>query len=212
MINSTSSRVSLDNSWATSEKAEKRAARNSKKRRRSSVTLLKPASQPNVSPNFRPSIFDHNHSRVSFRSTTARLDYSIDITDAAHARILASKSNYRNILDGTVIPGVLYPASFCAGLASKRTSHKLAEQERRERLNKALENIQALLPSLPAEGDVAKTSNGRDALPSDSKAEKIENATEYIRRLKQQISEKNLMICAKDQEIDRLKRELAIEK
>jgi hypothetical protein len=55
--------------------------------------------------------------------------------------LLASKSNYQNILEGTHLPGVSYPTELSTNLTSKRTSHKIAEQGRRNRINSALQEI-----------------------------------------------------------------------
>src|SRR5690606_1394565 len=40
------------------------------------------------------------------------------------ALLLASKSNYQNLLEGNHLPGVSYPEELSTGLTSKRTSHK----------------------------------------------------------------------------------------
>jgi hypothetical protein len=64
----------------------------------------------------------------------------------SHALLLASKSNYQNLLEGNTLPGVNYPDSLSTGLTSKRTSHKVAEQGRRNRINEALREMQSLLP------------------------------------------------------------------
>src|SRR5436305_12213546 len=63
------------------------------------------------------------------------------------ALLLASKSNYQNILEGTHLPGVMYPEALSTNLTSKRTSHKIAEQGRRNRINSALQEIAKLLPN-----------------------------------------------------------------
>lgn len=60
--------------------------------------------------------------------------------------LLASKSNYQNLVEGNRLPGVNYPDSLSTGLTSKRTSHKVAEQGRRNRINDALKEMQALIP------------------------------------------------------------------
>ena len=60
--------------------------------------------------------------------------------------LLASKSNYQNLVEGNRLPGVNYPDSLSTGLTSKRTSHKVAEQGRRNRINEALKEMQALIP------------------------------------------------------------------
>ena len=57
------------------------------------------------------------------------------ISADASALYLASKSNYQNILEGTHLPGVSYPETLAENLSSKRTSHKIAEQGRRNRIN-----------------------------------------------------------------------------
>ncbi|KAI5299879.1 alpha-1,6-mannosyltransferase [Ascosphaera pollenicola] len=59
---------------------------------------------------------------------------------------LASKSNYQRILDGTLLPGVSYPETLTENLSSKRKNHKLAEQGRRNRINAALKEMEALIP------------------------------------------------------------------
>lgn len=60
--------------------------------------------------------------------------------------LLASKSNYQNLVEGNRLPGVNYPDSLSTGLTSKRTSHKVAEQGRRNRINEALKEMQSLIP------------------------------------------------------------------
>jgi vacuolar-type H+-ATPase subunit I/STV1 len=123
---------------------------------------------------------------------------------------LASKSNYQNILDGTTVPGVVYPTSLSTNLTSKRTSHKIAEQGRRNRINMALQEMQALLPS-PQPGAIpdAKSPESNALNSNNSKAAKVESAIEYIKQLKQEVSERDDLISQKDQEMDALKKELA---
>ena len=69
------------------------------------------------------------------------------ISAETNALYLASKSNYQNIIDGTHLPGVSYPEALAENLSSKRTSHKIAEQGRRNRINLALKEIEGLLPA-----------------------------------------------------------------
>jgi vacuolar-type H+-ATPase subunit I/STV1 len=122
---------------------------------------------------------------------------------------LASKSNYQNILDGTTVPGVVYPTSLSTNLTSKRTSHKIAEQGRRNRINMALQEMQALLPSPLIGATDAKSPDSSAAQSSNSKAAKVESAIDYIRQLKQEVSEKDRLIESKDQEMEQLRKELA---
>ncbi|KFY69069.1 hypothetical protein V498_10524, partial [Pseudogymnoascus sp. VKM F-4517 (FW-2822)] len=66
------------------------------------------------------------------------------ISDDTASLLLATKSNYQNILEGTHLPGVSYPTELSTNLTSKRTSHKIAEQGRRNRINSALQEIATL--------------------------------------------------------------------
>ena len=123
------------------------------------------------------------------------------------ALLLASKSNYQNILEGTHLPGVIYPETLSTNLTSKRTSHKIAEQGRRNRINTALQEIASLLPpQTPPPG--APTVNGGQAglimtgtaaQQNNSKASTVEMAIDYIRTLQKENK-------TKDEEIAALKR------
>jgi hypothetical protein len=118
--------------------------------------------------------------------------------------LLASKSNYQNILEGTHLPGVSYPTELSTNLTSKRTSHKIAEQGRRNRINSALQEIATLLPRGQAKdsggdksgsgdaGDNNDASNGKGGSQSaNSKASTVEQAIEYIKQLKKDLAEAN---------------------
>ena len=116
------------------------------------------------------------------------------------ALLLASRSNYENILSGSHLPGVSYPADLGANLTSKRTSHKLAEQGRRNRINDALKEMQTLLPPKfaskvrEAEAGGSGSSNQGSSKTNiaiqsgNSKAATVENAIEYIKVLQQEMS------------------------
>ena len=85
----------------------------------------------------------------------------------SHAFLLASKSNYQNIVEGnTAQLGLSYPEHLSTNLTSKRTSHKIAEQGRRNRINNALAEMAGLLPPVVAD----------DAKDSTSKASTVELA------------------------------------
>ena len=111
------------------------------------------------------------------------------------ALYLASKSNYQNILDGTHLPGVSYPEALAENLSSKRTSHKIAEQGRRNRMNVALREIEALLPATSGTGrkDRAGSGDGDDCDrpgsvgQGNSKASTVELAIIYIRDIQQEL-------------------------
>lgn len=179
----------------TNGKKETKAARNAKKRNSVSTNLVSPALRPKISPVIKPLLPEGaNGSR----------------TDNTHALLLASKSNYQNILDGTTVPGVVYPTSLSTNLTSKRTSHKIAEQGRRNRINMALQEMQALLPSpLLAPTPDAKSPESAAQQSNNSKAAKVESAIDYIKQLKQEVSERDELLSKKDKEMDDLRKQLA---
>ena len=107
------------------------------------------------------------------------------------ALLLASKSNYQNILEGTHLPGVSYPEALSENLTSKRTSHKIAEQGRRNRINGALQEIALLLPagSTPQLSSKEEKNLGTAAQQSNSKASTVEMAIDYIKALQAELKE-----------------------
>ncbi|KAK8050639.1 hypothetical protein PG994_012369 [Apiospora phragmitis] len=115
---------------ANSRKTPLLAARTSRKRSSVSSVQVSPALLPRISPNIKPLL--PGTSGISAEDTASRL--------------LTSKSNYQNILEGNTVPGVSYPSELSTNLTSKRTSHKIAEQGRRNRINSALQEIATLLP------------------------------------------------------------------
>jgi hypothetical protein len=160
------------------------APRGSSKKRTGSVSVS-PALRPKISPNIKPLL----------PGTAAQ---SVEDT----SKLLASKSNYQNILEGNLPPGVTYPKELSTNLTSKRTSHKIAEQGRRNRINSALQEIAALLPK-PCGGVKEKDGRGSEGecgsdgkkedktdknMPS-SKASTVEMAIEYIKQLRQEVEE-----------------------
>lgn len=102
----------------------------------------------------------------------------------ASAFLLASKSNYQNIVEGNHSHlGLQYPEHLSTNLTSKRTSHKIAEQGRRNRINNALAEMASLLPTPSASGESAP---GKEQT---SKASTVELAIEYIRQLKTELQD-----------------------
>ena len=100
-------------------------------------------------------------------------------------------------MEGTHLPGVTYPEALTENLSSKRTSHKIAEQGRRNRINTALKEIETLLPAIPGlngkkertgsnEGECAE--KGSSANQSNSKASTVEMAIVYIKALHAELS------------------------
>ncbi|KLU84163.1 phosphorus acquisition-controlling protein [Magnaporthiopsis poae ATCC 64411] len=166
--------------------------RGNKKRGSVSSSHVSPALRPRISPNIKP-----------------LLPGGTSAEDAA-SKLLASKSNYQNILEGIHVPGVSYPTSLSTNLTSKRTSHKIAEQGRRNRINSALQEIATLLPaSVPStgggddgtgrgpddwdggDGDGGGKKNDKQggAGGPNSKASTVEMAIEYIKLLKQEVAD-----------------------
>lgn len=101
----------------------------------SSSPIIMPKMSPHMSPHIAP-MGSNNRGRNNGNS-----DSSDDLS-----ALLASKSNYQNIVEGNHNQlGLLYPDTLSADLTSKRTSHKLAEQGRRNRINTALGDLAKLL-------------------------------------------------------------------
>ncbi|KAH8193780.1 hypothetical protein TruAng_012057 [Truncatella angustata] len=162
------------------------APRGSKKRASISSMSVSPALRPKISPNIKPLL----------PGTP-----SLSAEDTA-SRLLASKSNYQNIIEGNTVPGVSYPSELSTNLTSKRTSHKIAEQGRRNRINLALQEIATLLPKsvtkdiLPDEADSpgdekADKKDGKPSSTPNSKASTVEMAIIYIKQLQQEIADAN---------------------
>lgn len=122
------------------------------------------------------------------------------MTDQQHALLLTSRSNYQNLIEGRNIPGVTYPSDLPSQLTSKRTSHKIAEQGRRQRINVALQEMQCLLPKLSPTA-LAATKMEDDDSDDDgeggrgkkggkgggnSKAATVEHAINYIKTMQDQ--------------------------
>jgi hypothetical protein len=117
------------------------------------------------------------------------------ISAETSALYLASKSNYQNILEGTHLPGVSYPEALAENLSSKRTSHKIAEQGRRNRINTALKEIEALLPQQITTNGKKERANSTEgdegekgiSGPGTSKASTVEMAIAYIKSLQAEL-------------------------
>ena len=105
------------------------------------------------------------------------------------ALLLASKSNYQNLIEGTHLPGVTYPEALSENLTSKRTSHKIAEQGRRNRINTALHEIASLLPQ--GRGGTDSEASAAAVSPptpqANSKATTVEAAIDYIKSLQAEL-------------------------
>jgi hypothetical protein len=160
----------------------KASMRSGKKRQGTNSAAISPALRPKISPSITPLM----------PATTPGMAH---ISAETSALYLASKSNYQNILEGTHLPGVSYPEALAENLSSKRTSHKIAEQGRRNRINTALKEIEALLPQqIMANGkkERANSAEGDDgdkcgSGPGTSKASTVEMAIVYIKNLQAEL-------------------------
>lgn len=160
------------------------ASRNSSKRSTSSIHAS-PALLPRISPNIKPLL--PGTPGMSAAGDTA-------------SRLLMYKSNYHNILEGNTVPGVSYPSELSTNLTSKRTSHKIAEQGRRNRINSALQIIAGMLPEQQrAEAADEADKEGRQSHIPSSKAS-VENAIVHMKLVKENSNLK--------QEVDELKSQI----
>lgn len=108
------------------------------------------------------------------------------------------------------------------GLTSKRTSHKIAEQGRRNRINEAIKEMQTLLPKSKGKGkaeDIAdeeeeanakegKGNNTAEGRSANSKAATVESAIDYIKLLQQEKTHAFEMLKKKDEEMAALRKQL----
>ncbi|KAL8767984.1 MAG: hypothetical protein Q9209_005655 [Squamulea sp. 1 TL-2023] len=177
------------------------SSRGGKKRTNSSSVQASPALRPRISPSIKPLLPDGAH-----------------VSAETSALLLASKSNYQNLVEGTHLPGVSYPETLSTNLTSKRTSHKIAEQGRRNRINTALQEIASLLPPTPngpspkdgmnglTNGKVASPGasvmlTGTAAQQSNSKASTVELAIDYIKTLQGELKDVKARLEAAEQKL-----------
>jgi hypothetical protein len=204
------------------KRADSRLGGRENKKRNTSVQVS-PALRPKMSPHIKPLLPEGGKEPSSVVAQTGRLTRVVAIVTAeTSALLLASKSNYQNILEGTHLPGVSYPEALSTNLTSKRTSHKIAEQGRRNRINTALHEIASLLPSATppsngtngvsgneggsAEGSSGAPSSimaGNAAQQSNSKASTVELAIEYIKNLQAELRSVQGKLDAAEKELGR---------
>ncbi|KAK2754896.1 Phosphorus acquisition-controlling protein [Colletotrichum kahawae] len=174
-----------------------RGSKGGGKRGSVSSVHVSPALRPRISPSIKP-LLPGTPGGMSAEDTASRL--------------LASKSNYQNILEGNTVPGVTYPSELSTNLTFKRTSHKIAEQGRRNRINSALQEIATLLPQPPKESGESDNADKKDkdkdkdkagGAPN-SKASTVELAIEYIKQLKQEVAEANKRAEELEKKLERM--------
>ena len=191
------------------DKKDAKGGRGSKKR--GSISQSNSKNLPRISPSIKP-----------------LLPEGSPLHSSTQALLLASKSNYQNLLEGNHLPGVNYPDSLSTGLTSKRTSHKVAEQGRRNRINEALKEMQSLVPKpspatkaamkeaaeengggSPADGGAEGGDGdaGGAKSSSNSKAATVELANEYIRRLQRDwaVRDAEMEVLRRENEVLRMR-------
>ncbi|ORY07579.1 hypothetical protein K493DRAFT_332665 [Basidiobolus meristosporus CBS 931.73] len=88
-----------------------------------------PGLQPLISPNLKPLLPGGGTNDVALK--------------------LATKSNYQNILEGNSTSlGLRYNTDIHSGIELRRTSHKAAEQKRRDSLKQCFENLRSVIPEI----------------------------------------------------------------
>ncbi|KAL4788431.1 helix-loop-helix DNA-binding domain-containing protein [Aspergillus varians] len=157
----------------------------SRKRQSLSSSHPSPSLRPKISPNIQPLVSG----------------------DTSAAYLAGLKSNYQQILEGTLLPGVSYPETLAENLSSKRTNHKLAEQGRRNRINNALKEIETLIPAvyfqIKQSTEAAAACNGKADKEKEkagnqpiSKASTVEMAIDYIKYLKAELDTTKTKLAA----------------
>jgi len=207
----------------------KPTGRSSKKRNSANSVQVSPALRPKISPSIKPLLPEGGTYPIPHpfhRSLADRDPQKATVNAETSALLLASKSNYQNILEGTHLPGVSYPEALSTNLTSKRTSHKIAEQGRRNRINNALQEIARLLPP-SASGISGGANSGREgsgsgsggdggggggggggittgtaAQQSNSKASTVEMAIDYIKALKQELADTKVRLDAAERRLE----------
>ncbi|KAG0333706.1 hypothetical protein BG004_000727 [Podila humilis] len=122
--------------------------------------LMSPRSQPLlVSPSLKPWLPGVSTSEVMAR--------------------LASKSNYQNILDGDhTALGLSYNTDLHSGIELRRTSHKAAEQKRRDSLKHCFDDLRQMIPNIMEK--------------SPSKVFLLKKSFDYICNLKSEVAQRDL--------------------
>ncbi|KAJ9643382.1 hypothetical protein H2199_004061 [Coniosporium tulheliwenetii] len=179
-----------------------------------------PALRPKISPVIKPLLPDGGHPTHPTHPT---------LSPDAHALLLASRSNYQNLIEGTAVPGVSYPETLATDLTAKRTSHKLAEQEGGIGLMSRWRRWRSCCRALRfrfrrprrargvgkrGEGAVSCKSPdggaGREGKEGASKAATVEKAIEYIRTLQREAGARDRVIREREGEIAALRERLSL--
>ncbi|GBB98521.1 hypothetical protein RclHR1_03250015 [Rhizophagus clarus] len=134
------------------------------------------------------------------------------------AEQLANKSNYRSILEGTAKSlGISYSSDVHSSLESRRTTHKAAEQKRRDSLKQSFDELKKVVPYQPTlsksnsgdgkNDDSKNNNNGKSdgTMKNVSKLFLLKRAHDYIVELEQKSQVKDELIQKLNDELDELK-------
>ncbi|KAF9566829.1 hypothetical protein EC968_003572 [Mortierella alpina] len=141
--------------------------------RNSQPMLVSPRLQPHlVSPSLKPWLPGVSQNEVMAR--------------------LASKSNYQNILDGDhTALGLSYNTDLHSGIELRRTSHKAAEQKRRDSLKNCFDDLRQMIPNI------------QEKAPS--KVFLLKKSFDYICNLKSDVAKRDLELARLRAEHDFMK-------
>lgn len=138
------------------------------------------------------------------------------------------KSNYQNILEGRGKDlGISFASESHTGVAVKKTSHKAAEQKRRDSLKSGFDDLRILLPpitydpdageerpagSLPPRGPPRNMPGVAEEHPNRgvSKLALLRSANEHIVRLNRRVERRNDMIDKMRRELEALRLEVGV--
>ncbi|CAG8518643.1 19149_t:CDS:2 [Racocetra persica] len=129
------------------------------------------------------------------------------------AEKLASQSNYKNILEGTSKSlGISYSSEVHSSLESRRTTHKAAEQKRRDSLKQSFDELKKVVPlhsitSNNTKGNNIKGNNHKNGSGNDRNITKGKSCdgNGSLKNLHQQTKEKDELIQKLTNELDELK-------
>ncbi|KAK3841079.1 MAG: hypothetical protein J3R72DRAFT_422288 [Linnemannia gamsii] len=143
-----------------------------------------------ISPALKPTLMTHRGSTsmmVSPRMQPLLVSPSLKpwlpgVSPSEAMARLASKSNYQNILDGDhTALGLSYNTDLHSGIELRRTSHKAAEQKRRDSLKNCFDDLRQMIPNIQEK--------------SPSKVFLLKKSFDYICNLKAEVANRDLELA-----------------
>ncbi|KAG0268627.1 hypothetical protein BGZ95_002396 [Linnemannia exigua] len=153
-----------------------------------------------ISPALKPTLMTHRGSTsmmVSPRMQPLLVSPSLKpwlpgVSPSEAMARLASKSNYQNILDGDhTALGLSYNTDLHSGIELRRTSHKAAEQKRRDSLKNCFDDLRQMIPNIQEK--------------SPSKVFLLKKSFDYICNLKAEVANRDLELARVKAEHDFMK-------